>query len=46
MRLLLAAVVLNFDLELCGESAEWADQKVFTLWEKPELMCRLKSVKD
>lgn len=45
MRLLLATVVLNFDMEICPESETWADQKVYTLWEKPSLMCRLKEHK-
>ncbi|KAK5946777.1 hypothetical protein PMZ80_000920 [Knufia obscura] len=45
MRLLLSAVLLHFDVELCKESKDWADQKVYTLWEKPALMCKLTSVK-
>lgn len=45
MRLLLSTVLLHFDMELCQESEEWADQKVYTLWEKPALMCELNAVK-
>lgn len=45
MRLLFATVLLTFDLELCPESKEWSDQKVYTLWEKKPLMCRLTPVK-
>ncbi|KAK3116147.1 hypothetical protein LTR53_003820 [Teratosphaeriaceae sp. CCFEE 6253] len=45
MRLLLAAVVLSFDLELCDESRDWSDQRVFTLWEKKPLICRVTPVK-
>ncbi|KAM0697135.1 hypothetical protein Q7P36_003206 [Cladosporium allicinum] len=44
MRLLLATVMLNFDMKLCEESREWGDQKVFTLWEKKPLMATLKPV--
>jgi cytochrome P450 len=42
MRLILARVLWNFDLELCDESREWYQQKTYILWEKPPLMCRLK----
>lgn len=42
MRVILARVIWNFDLELCEESKNWFDQKTYTLWEKPELMCKLK----
>ncbi|KAF7585651.1 hypothetical protein BBP40_010354 [Aspergillus hancockii] len=41
MRVILARVLWNFDLELCEESREWRDQKSYTLWEKPPLMCKL-----
>ncbi|RDW74643.1 cytochrome P450 [Aspergillus mulundensis] len=42
MRVILARVLWNFDLELCEESSNWVDQKSYVLWEKPGLMCRLK----
>ena len=42
MRLILAKVLYNFDLELVDKTKDWMkDQKVFTLWEKPSLMARL-----
>jgi cytochrome P450 len=41
MRLLLGTVMLYFDMELCKESWDWKDQKVFTLWEKKPLMVTL-----
>lgn len=44
MRLLLATIVLQFDLQLCAESQDWSDQKVFTLWEKKPLWCTLTTV--
>lgn len=44
MRLLLSTVLLHFDLELCDESKMWKDQKVYTLWEKHPLMCKLTEV--
>ncbi len=42
MRLILAKVLWSIDLELCEESRDWNEQKAFTLWEKPQLWCRLK----
>ncbi|KAI1123506.1 cytochrome P450 monooxygenase-like protein [Nemania abortiva] len=39
MRLLLAKIVFNFDLDLCDKSQDWADQNVYILWEKKPLMC-------
>ncbi|KAF9882844.1 hypothetical protein FE257_004956 [Aspergillus nanangensis] len=42
MRIILARVLWNFDLELCQESENWSDQKTYNLWEKPALMCNLK----
>jgi len=41
MRLLLATVMLYFDIELCEESRDWKDQNVFVLWEKKPLMVNL-----
>jgi cytochrome P450 len=43
MRVILARVLWNFDLELCKESENWSDQKSYVLWEKGALMCRLKA---
>lgn len=42
MRLILAKVIYNFDLELCPESRNWTDQRVFGFWEKPPLMVKVK----
>jgi cytochrome P450 len=44
MRVLLATIILNFDIELCQESQNWKDQKVFLLWEKWPLYCKLTPV--
>ncbi|GFF24703.1 benzoate 4-monooxygenase cytochrome P450 [Aspergillus udagawae] len=41
MRMVLARVVWNFDLELCEESRDWKNQKIFSFWEKHPLMCKL-----
>lgn len=46
MRLILASTLLRFDLELCEESRGWIDQKIFLLWDKPELFCILTSAKE
>ncbi|KAL4788245.1 cytochrome P450 [Aspergillus varians] len=42
MRIILAQVLWNFDLELCKESVNWSDQKSYTVWGKVPLMCKLK----
>lgn len=45
MKLVLAALLVNFDMQL-GEGCEgWSDQKVFALWEKKPLFVKLKSVR-
>jgi averantin hydroxylase len=45
MRLILAKVLFNFDLELDeGKTGQWLDQKVYILWEKNPLWVRLKPV--
>jgi averantin hydroxylase len=45
MRLILAKVLFNFDLELDeGKTGQWLDQKVFTLWEKKPLWVRVRTV--
>lgn len=43
MRVILAKVFFDFDIELCKDSLKWADQKVFALWEKEPLMCCVKA---
>ncbi|KAF2021455.1 cytochrome P450 monooxygenase-like protein [Aaosphaeria arxii CBS 175.79] len=46
MRLIMAKVLFNFDLELQPESYDWMSRmKVFTLWDKPPLMVSLRPVK-
>ncbi|KFY23056.1 hypothetical protein V493_06128, partial [Pseudogymnoascus sp. VKM F-4281 (FW-2241)] len=44
MRLILAQVLWNFDLELTTESENWADQKIYSLWEKTPLYVKLTPV--
>ncbi|XHG05829.1 hypothetical protein AWENTII_009043 [Aspergillus wentii] len=41
MRVILARVLWNFELELQQDSLKWNEQKTYTLWEKPPLMCKL-----
>ncbi|KIW01823.1 uncharacterized protein PV09_06675 [Verruconis gallopava] len=41
MRIILARLLWNFDLELCDESRNWREQKAFILYEKPPLMVKL-----
>jgi hypothetical protein len=37
MKLILARIMYNFDLNLVDEEFDWMDQKVYFLWVKPEL---------
>lgn len=45
MRLIISKILWNFDLELCAQSENWADQKTYILWEKHPLMVKMKAVK-
>ncbi|OAG05877.1 cytochrome P450 [Paraphaeosphaeria sporulosa] len=40
MRLIMATLLVGFDLELCAESEGWDEQKSFALWIKDPLMIR------
>lgn len=43
MRLILARLAWRFDMELCDDSKDWLkDQKNYVLWDKPDLLMRLK----
>lgn len=44
MRLILAQVLWNFDMELATKSDNWADQKIFSLWQKEPLYVKLTPV--
>ncbi|KAF2661813.1 cytochrome P450 monooxygenase-like protein [Lophiostoma macrostomum CBS 122681] len=47
MRLIVAKVLFNFDIELVHKDLDWLkDQKLFTLWQKPSLMVRLRAVRN
>jgi hypothetical protein len=41
MRLILARMVFNFDMEMDQPAQNWLDQECFVLWEKPALPVRL-----
>jgi hypothetical protein len=41
MKLILARVLFDFDLELTEESKDWANQKVYSFWQKPPLLVKL-----
>ncbi|KAF2768179.1 cytochrome P450 [Teratosphaeria nubilosa] len=45
IRIILSKVLWNFDLELCAESQDWNDQKIFIMWDKHELLCQLRPVR-
>lgn len=42
MRTILARVLWSFDLELCEESSDWWNQRLWIVWEDKPLFCRLK----
>ncbi|KAI1387748.1 cytochrome P450 [Hypoxylon trugodes] len=45
MRLILARILYRFDIELAPEARDWVKrQKIYTLWDKPELPVYLKPV--
>ncbi|TID15340.1 putative secreted glycosidase [Venturia nashicola] len=44
MKLILAKIVFNFDLELVGGDVDWLEQDTFILWIKKPLMVKVKSV--
>ncbi|ELR05414.1 hypothetical protein VC83_03574 [Pseudogymnoascus destructans] len=44
MRLILAQVLWNFDMELAPESDNWANQKIFSFWQKGPLYVKLTPV--
>ncbi|USP76606.1 cytochrome P450 monooxygenase-like protein [Curvularia clavata] len=45
MRLGFAKILFKYDLELVDPDSRWLEQKVFTLWNKPELLIRINPVK-
>lgn len=44
MRLILARMIWNFDMELAPESRGWIDQLSFLVWDKPALRVKLTPV--
>jgi cytochrome P450 len=45
MRVILARILWNFDIELCEESRDWMDRlEVYTLWKKETMMVKLAPV--
>ncbi|KAI3259002.1 hypothetical protein CBS147309_7676 [Penicillium roqueforti] len=42
MRIILARMVFNFDMELDQPEKDWVDQECYVLWNKPKLMIKLK----
>jgi len=42
MKLILARIIYNFDLELVNQKNDWLDQNTFILWDKKPLMVRVK----
>lgn len=45
MRLILARLIWNFDIELCGESDNWVEGiKVFMIYQRPPLKVKLTPV--
>ncbi|KAK8242211.1 isotrichodermin C-15 hydroxylase [Phyllosticta capitalensis] len=44
MRVILARVLYDFDIEMCDPDFPWLDQRLYTLWEKPALNVKLTPV--
>ena len=42
MRLIIARLAWQFEIELLHRDVDWTDQKVYWSWQKPALMIRLK----
>ena len=42
MKLVLARIIYNFDLELVDKEDDWFNQRTFILWDKKPLMVRVK----
>ncbi|KAF4436462.1 cytochrome P450 [Fusarium austroafricanum] len=42
IRLIMANVLWNFDIELCEESKGWLEQDAYFVWEKPPLVVQLR----
>jgi cytochrome P450 len=45
LRMVLARVLWNFDIELAPESEGWNKQKVYTLWDKGPMMVKLTDIR-
>jgi cytochrome P450 len=45
MRLIMARMLWNFDLELADQDFEWTKQKAFIVWEKEPLMVQMKNIR-
>lgn len=44
MRLILALIIFNFDMEIADESRNWIKQRNFLMWEKGPLNVHLTRV--
>lgn len=45
MRIILARLIWNFDLELADKNVDWMDHKAFLIWDKIPLLVKLTPVK-
>ena len=45
MRAIFATVLWHFDFELCPGLDDWADQKVYGVWEKKNLFVKIKPIR-
>jgi hypothetical protein len=46
MRLVLASMLLHFDMELCDDKQDWMHQENYIMWVRKPLWVRLKPVQD
>lgn len=41
MKMILASILLMFDVDSCDPDENWFDQQTFAMWIKKPLMCRV-----
>lgn len=45
MKVILARIIFNFDLELVDNKSNWLDQEVYGMWRKHPLMVRVNDLR-
>ena len=45
MRRIVVSLLWNFDIELCPESRDWFDKRVYFTWEHKPLMMKFRPIR-